>query len=87
MRLPAALRQMGQQDNAHFRSYHQVFNRALWSRYDRNHGLFGLLLRAFCPQEHRLIVAMDATRERRWGPHIDLIDRYDDAVRSTHQVT
>jgi hypothetical protein len=82
----AALRQMGQQDDAHFSSYHQVFNRASWSLFRLSHALFASLLRAFCP-EHRVIVAIDETLERRWGPKIHLTDLYYDAVRSTHQVT
>jgi hypothetical protein len=83
----AALRHMGQQDDPHFSSYHQVFNRASWSLAQASHILFSLLLRAFCAQEPRLVIALDETLERRWGPKIRLTDLYHDAVRSTKRFT
>lgn len=83
----AALRQMGHQDDPHFSSYHQVFNRASWSLTQASPIRFRLLVHAFCAQEQRLIIALDETLERRWGPKIRLTGLYHDAVRSTRRFT
>ena len=42
----AALRQVGQQSNAHFSNFHQVLNRARWSALEVSRRLLQVLLRA-----------------------------------------
>src|SRR5262249_2334927 len=85
----AALRAAGLAEERHFTTYHRVLNRAAWSPLALSRILLGLLVCTFLSPEAPLVVLIDGTLERRWGPKIALKGRYHDAVRSTsgHPVT
>jgi DDE superfamily endonuclease len=85
----AALRTIGLGEARHFTTYHRVLNRARWSPLRLSRILLHLLTTAFLPPEAPLILLIDGTLERRWGPKIALKGRYHDAVRSQsgHVVT
>src|SRR4051812_5844707 len=77
----AALRAMGLGHSKRFACYHRVLSRARWSSLAVSRGLLGLLVAAFAPTGP-LILGLDETIERRWGPQIAAKGRYRDAVRS-----
>ncbi|HEX9412784.1 MAG TPA: transposase [Ktedonobacterales bacterium] len=85
----AALRAVGLGGERHFTTYHRVLNRAVWSPLRLSHILLHLLVTAFLAPDAPLVLLIDGTLERRWGPKITLKGRYHDAVRSTsgHVVT
>jgi hypothetical protein len=85
----AALRAVGLSEERHFTTYHRVLNRAAWSPLMLSRILLGLLVSTFLAPDAPLILLIDGTLERRWGPKIALKGRYHDAVRSTkgHPVT
>jgi hypothetical protein len=66
-----------------------VLNRAVWSPLRLSHILLQLLTAALLAPDAPLVLLIDGTLERRWGPRITLKGRYHDAVRSTsgHVVT
>lgn len=79
----SALRAMGLDRQQNFHSYHRVLSRAKWSGTQASRVLFGLLVEAFVP-EGPLVVGIDETLERRWGPKIRAKGIYRDPVRSSH---
>jgi hypothetical protein len=80
----AALRVMGLGDDAHFSSYHQVLNRAVWSPRQLSKNLLALLVQVLDSDETKpLVFGIDETIERRWGPQIAKRGIYRDAVRSS----
>jgi DDE superfamily endonuclease len=85
----AALRAVGLGAERHFTTYHRVLNRAMWSPLRLSRILLHLLVTAFLAPDAPLVLLIDGTLERRWGPKITLKGRYHDAVRSTsgHVVT
>jgi hypothetical protein len=80
----AALRVMGLGQTEQFQCYHRVLNRAAWSGREASRVLLGLLVRTFVP-DGPLLIGVDETLERRWGPKIAAKGIYRDPVRSTHE--
>jgi hypothetical protein len=78
----SALRVMGLSTERHFQNYHRVLNRAVWSGRLASRMLFRLLLTAFSPTGP-IVLGLDDTIERRWGPKIRARGIYRDAVRSS----
>ena len=85
----AALRTVGLGRERHFTTYHRVLNRAVWSPLQLSRILLHLLVTAFLVPGAPLVLLIDGTLERRWGPKIALKGRSHDAVRSQsgHVVT
>ena len=78
----AALRMMGLSGDRHFRTYHGVLNRAVWSSLEVSHILLGILVSTFAPTGC-LVLGLDETIERQWGPKIKARGIYRDPVRSS----
>ncbi len=80
----AALRIMGLETASNFTGYHQVLNRARWSSRALARHLLGLIVTALVG-DGPVILGLDDTIERRWGPKIAArgIDR--DPVRSSKE--
>jgi hypothetical protein len=85
----AALRAVGLGGERHFTTYHRVLNRTIWSPLRLSRILLHLLVTAFLAPDAPLVLLIDGTLERRWGPKIARKGRYHDAVRSMsgHVVT
>jgi len=81
----AALRQMGHQDDPHFSGYHQVLNRARWSRLAASRRLLRLVVSTFGRLDGPVTVVMDETLERRWGRRIRLRGHYRDSLASSRE--
>jgi len=79
----AALSIMGRRDAPDFSSFHRVLNRNRWSSRALARQLFALLLASFVPQGP-VVIGLDETIERRWGPKIKARGIYRDPVRSSH---
>lgn len=79
----SVLRITGHARDSHFTNYHRVLSRAPWSARDGSRILLGHLIRAFAPRGP-VIVGLDDTVERRWGPKIATRGIYRDPVRSSH---
>lgn len=80
----SALRAMGLEHHKQFHRYHRVLSRASWSSLAVSHVLLGLLVELFVP-DGPLVVGIDETLERRWGPKIAARGIYRDPVRSSHE--
>ena len=65
----AALRVMGLGSEAGFARYHHVLSEARWSSRAVAQKLLAMILAAFLPSGP-VVVGMDDTIERRWGPKI-----------------
>jgi hypothetical protein len=78
----AVLRVMGLGQLRQFQRFHRVLNRANWSALAASRVLLGALLRAFVPAGP-VVVGLDDTIERRWGPRIAARGIYRDPVRSS----
>ena len=78
----SALRVMGLSDERRFQTYHRVLNRAVWSCLKASFILLRMLVTAFAPTGP-LVLVIDDTIERRWGPRISAHGIYRDAVRSS----
>jgi hypothetical protein len=78
----AALRAVGQGEQQHCTTYHRVLNRNQWSPLRLSRILLQLLVTTFLAADAPLVLLVDGTLERRWGPKIRLKGRYHDAVRS-----
>ena len=78
----SALRVMGLSNERHFQNYHRVLNRTVWSCRHASLILLRLLLAAFAPSGP-LVLGLDDTIERRWGPKITARGIYRDPVRSS----
>ncbi len=79
----SALRAMGLEHHKQFHRYHRVLSRASWSSLAASRVLLGLLVELFMP-DGPLVVGIDETLERRWGPKIAARGIYRDPVRSSH---
>ena len=77
----AALRVTGR-DDAGFAAYHRVLSRARWSCLDAARILLALVVGRFVP-DGPLVIGLDDTIERRWGPQIEARGIYRDPVRSS----
>ena len=80
----SALRAMGLEHHKQFHRYHRVLSRASWSSLAASRVLLGLLVELFVP-DGPLLVGIDETLERRWGPKIAARGIYRDPVRSSHE--
>src|SRR5258707_8856484 len=78
----SALRVMGLSNEPQFQIYHRVLNRAVWSCRRASLILLRLLVAAFVPAGP-LVLGLDDTIERRWGPKIAARGIYRDPVRSS----
>src|SRR5215212_7275365 len=79
----AALRVMGLDQGAGFAVYHRVLSLGRWSSRAVAHRLLLLLVAALVPQGP-VVIGLDDTIERRWGPKIKARGIYRDPVRSSH---
>ncbi len=78
----AMLRIVGLQQEAAFHKYHRVLSHARWSARRASQILLHQLLTRFIGQQP-LVIGIDETLERRWGPKIQARGIYRDAVRSS----
>jgi len=79
----AALRAMGLSQEKGFDKYHRVLNRDKWSGLRLSHILLGLLVTSFVAVGVPVVIGVDETIERRWGPKIVERGIYRDPVRSS----
>ena len=79
----AALSIMGRREDGSFAKFHRVLNRNRWSSRAVAQRLFTLLVATFVPQGP-VVIGIDETIERRWGPKIKARGIYRDPVRSSH---
>jgi len=79
----ATLRILGRDQENDFPAYHAVLNRAPWSSRAVAGCLLRLLLATFVPSDAAVVVGLDDTIERRWGPKISARGIYRDPVRSS----
>ncbi|MEL7003889.1 MAG: transposase [Bacteroidota bacterium] len=80
------LRSLGLHDIKNWDLYHRILSRASWSPRRCSASLLGLLLSRFV-QGSRVVLAIDETLERRWGPKIEAKAHYYDSIRSSREVT
>lgn len=78
----SALRSVGLQEHPRFQNYHRVLSRARWSCRAAGRILLQALVTTFVP-EGPLVIGIDDTIERRWGPKIKARGIYRDPVRSS----
>jgi hypothetical protein len=79
----ACLRMTGRAEASNFTVYHQVLNRGRWKGRALARTLLDLVIAALVP-EGPVIIGVDDTIERRWGPRIAARGIYRDPVRSSH---
>lgn len=79
----AVLRILGRDQDGDFAIYHAVLNRARWSSRAVARRLLGLLVDRFVPPGAAVVIGLDDTIERRWGPKIGARGIYRDPVRSS----
>ena len=78
-----ALRILGRDRDPDFCTFHRILNRAAWSSRAAAKQLLILLIKAFVPAGAPVIIGLDDTIERRWGPKISARGIYRDPVRSS----
>ena len=79
----SALRITGRATVSNFTCYHQVLNRAHWSSLAVARRLLALIIDHLVP-DGPIVIGIDDTIERRWGPKIAARGIYRDPVRSSH---
>ena len=79
----SALRAMGLSEERQFGKYQRELNRDGRSGLRRSRILLGLLVTTFVAAGLRVVIGVDETIERRWGPKIIERGIYRDAVRSS----
>ena len=79
----SALRITGRAAASNFTCYHQVLNRARWSSLAAAGRLLMLIIDRLVP-DGPVVIGIDDTIERRWGPKIAARGIYRDPVRSSH---
>jgi DDE superfamily endonuclease len=79
----AALRVLGRDHDPKFCTFHRILNRAAWSSRAVAGRLLLLLVKAFVPSGAPIVIGLDDTIERRWGPKISARGIYRDPVRSS----
>ncbi len=77
-----ALRVMGLAERPGFGRYHEVLSRARWNGRAVARTLLAQVLDAFMPAG-KVVIGVDDTIERRWGPKISARGIYRDPVRSS----
>ena len=80
--ITSVLRIVGRAQDGRWHKYHRVLSRARWSARAGARILLGQLVTAFVGTGP-LVLALDETLERRWGPRIAARGIYRDAVRSS----
>ena len=80
----SVLRIMGLSHERHFTNYHRVLNRDAWSCLAAGQILLGLIV-AVIPRDWPIVLAADATIERRSGRRIQAKGCYRDPVRSSRK--
>src|SRR5205807_10289961 len=66
-----------------FCTFHRILNRAAWSSRAVAGQLLIMLIKAFVPPGAPVVIGLDDTIERRWGPKISARGIYRDPVRSS----
>ena len=79
----AALRILGHDHDHNFCTFHRILNRAAWSPRAAAGRLLVLLVNTFVPSGAPIVIGLDDTIERRWGPKISARGIYRDPVRSS----
>lgn len=79
----ACLRMTGRADISNFASYHQILSYARWSSRAVARRLLKLVVEHLVP-DGPVVIGLDDTIERRWGPQISARGIYRDPVRSSH---
>ena len=79
----SALRILGRERDPDFCTFHRILNRAAWSSRVVAGRLLVLLIAAFMPTGAPVVIGLDDTIERRWGPKISARGIYRDPVRSS----
>ena len=79
----AALRILGRDQDTGFCTFHRILNRAAWSSRAVAGQLLMLLIKTFVPAGAPVVIGIDDTIERRWGPKISARGIYRDPVRSS----
>ena len=79
----SALRILGRERDPDFCTFHRILNRAAWSSRVVAGRLLVLLIAAFMPTDAPVVIGLDDTIERRWGPKISARGIYRDPVRSS----
>ena len=79
----AALRILGRDQDNNFPAFHAVLSRAAWSSRAAAKQLLRLLVGVFAPSGATVLIGLDDTIERRWGPKINARGIYRDPVRSS----
>jgi hypothetical protein len=79
----AALRILGRERDPDFCTFHRILNRAAWSSRAAARQMLLLLVNAFVPAGAPVVIGLDDTIERRWGPKISARGIYRDPVRSS----
>src|SRR3979490_1481566 len=78
-----ALRILGRERDPDFCTFHRILNRAAWSSRAVAGRLLLLLMACFLPAGAPVVIGIDDTIERRWGPKIKARGIYRDPVRSS----
>jgi hypothetical protein len=78
-----ALRILGRDRDPDFCTFHRILNRAAWSSRAVAGQLLIMLIKAFVPSGAPVVIGLDDTIERRWGPKISARGIYRDPVRSS----
>ena len=79
----SCLRITGRAMDANFGCYHKVLNRARWTPRKLSRQLILLLIGQLLDKDQPVIIGLDDTIERRWGPRINARGIYRDPVRSS----
>jgi hypothetical protein len=79
----SALRILGRERDPDFCTFHRILNRAAWSSRVVAGRLLVVLIAAFVPTDAPVVIGLDDTIERRWGPKISARGIYRDPVRSS----
>jgi hypothetical protein len=79
----ACLRMTGRTSDPGFAKYHHILNRARWSPRALARILLTLIVAHLVP-DGPIVIGLDDTIERRWGPKIAARGIYRDPVRSSH---
>ena len=76
----SALRVMGLEDDPRFEKYHRVLNRNRWQPLLLSKLLLGLIIGLCVPAGMPLLLAVDETLERRWGPKINYLGYFKEII-------
>jgi hypothetical protein len=79
----SCLRMTGRAQAGNFASYHQILNRARWNSRAVARRLLSIVVERLVP-DGPVVIGLDDTIERRWGPQIKARGIYRDPVRSSH---